>query len=107
MVVLKELDLVSNELTSLPANFRQGMGNLKTLCLNFNKLSHDALSIISRMGSMQSLDLSFNKLTLLPADFGQDMVNLQELKLTGNNLNQKAKEQVAKLRGGIKVTYRG
>ena len=80
------LDLSSNQLTALPANFGQGMGNLNHLNLSSNQLTALLANFGQGMGNLNHLNLFFNQLTAFPANSGQNMGNLDFLNLSSNQL---------------------
>ena len=80
---LSKLDLGDNELTSLPAEIGQ-LKALKELSLSDNQLT-SLPAEIGQLTSLKELDLSNNQLTILPLEIGQ-LTALKELNLCDNEL---------------------
>ena len=82
LTALKSLNLISNQLESVPECIF-GLTNLKQLLLSQNSISNVPSSII-KLSSLQLLDVSHNNLSSLPPNIGM-MREITELALRGNN----------------------
>ncbi|XP_043932878.1 fibromodulin [Protopterus annectens] len=80
---LKELQLSSNYLSSIPADGLEGLDNLTALYLNDNQLK-DVGGALRGLSSLALLDLSNNKLKKLPENLPN---SLNQLYLESNHVN--------------------
>ena len=82
-LVVEELWLWDNQLTSIPAEIGQ-LNNLKVLSLDRNRLTSIPPEI-GQLKNLEALDLYYNDLTSIPAEIGQ-LKNLKDLSLGWNQL---------------------
>ena len=80
------LDLVNNQLTTLPAGVFDGLSSLQGLWLNHNGLTTLPEGLFDGLSGLEVLNLDNNQLTTLPEGLFVDLTNLWELSLSNNQL---------------------
>jgi len=82
---LRNLDLSSNKIGSLPQNIG-AFKMLKNLNMSKNRLS-DLPDDLGKLVKLESLNLSFNSILSIPASFNQ-LKHLREIQLSNNNISK-------------------
>jgi len=82
---LRNLDLSSNKIGSLPQNIG-AFKMLKNLNISKNRLS-DLPDDLGKLVKLETLNLSFNSLLSIPASFNH-LKHLREIQLSNNNISQ-------------------
>ena len=83
---LVELNLVHNDLTTLPDGIFGGLSGLRHLILSENNLTALPSDAFAELSSLESLGLINNDLTALPGGIFTGLSGLRQLTLSGNRL---------------------
>ena len=85
---LKTLDLSHNDCGQIPSDIFTGLGNLRTLYLEGNKLgdslSNSGSELFSDLGNLTSLHLESNLIKTLPASLFKGLKSLKNMGLSSN-----------------------
>ncbi|XP_076239569.1 leucine-rich repeat-containing protein 40 [Calliopsis andreniformis] len=82
--LLKVLHLAENNIPEIDMTCLEGIGQLKTLTLGYNKIE-DIPEEIIKLVNLENFDLSHNELTKIPSYIGI-MPNLKQFLIDGNNI---------------------
>ncbi len=83
---LRTLDLLGNDLETLPEGLFQGLASLETLALERNALTELPEGLFERLANLNILYLFDNELGTLPEGLFEGLANLSILSLNDNNL---------------------
>lgn len=87
LVALENLDLSSNQLTSLKAGIFDNLAAVKYLNLSNNVIGEMAPQMFNQMTALDNIDLSNNQLIFIDGNVFEANVNLQAVKLSYNLFN--------------------
>ena len=75
-----------NQLSALPDDVFDGLGNLVNLDIQENQLSALPEDVFNGLSSLEKLNLSYNEIATLPEDVFDGLGNLKSLRLDSNDL---------------------
>ncbi|XP_034100458.1 protein phosphatase PHLPP-like protein [Drosophila albomicans] len=85
---LSSLNASCNRLTSLPRYEQNNNAALEELCLTSNHLNDNIFDVLLHAGRLKTLRLAHNRIAVLPADCVHNWPDLEVLVLSGNMLQQ-------------------
>lgn len=85
-LIVEEVDLENNNLTSLPDSLFQGMNAISNINLSRNQLTTLPPTLFNGLSNLEFLGLEFNALRNLPEELFQNLSGLHYLNLSDNQL---------------------